>query len=47
MCAEYAKLNRQETTARATGHASANLVEELAQATEELVADHRKAVKAN
>jgi hypothetical protein len=41
MCAEYAKLNRQDsTTARATGHASANnVVERLAQATEELVAE--------
>ncbi len=38
MCAEYSKLNRQDsTTARATGHALANnIVEEMAQATEEL-----------
>jgi ribosomal protein S13 len=52
MCAEYAKLNRQDlTTARATGHASANnVVEELAQATEELVAEltkkHAKQIEA-
>ena len=39
MCTEYAKLNKQETSARATGHASANFVQELAQATEELVAE--------
>jgi hypothetical protein len=40
MCTEFVKLNRQDaTTARATGHASANAVEEYAQATEELVAE--------
>jgi hypothetical protein len=41
MCTEFAKLNRQDaTTARATGHASVhNVVEEMAQATEELVAE--------
>jgi hypothetical protein len=41
MCAEYSKLNRQDsTTARATGHGLANnIVEEMAQATEELVAE--------
>ncbi len=41
MCTEFAKLNRQDsTTARSTGHASANSVaEEYAQATEELVAE--------
>ena len=41
MCAEFAKLNWQDsTTAKATGHASANnVVEEMAQATEELVAE--------
>ena len=41
MCTEFAKLNRQDaTTARATGHASIhNVVEEMAQATEELVAE--------
>ena len=41
MCAEFSKLNRQDaTTARATGHASANnVVEQMAKATEELVAD--------
>ena len=40
MCAEFSKLNRQDaTTARATGHASANnVVEQMAKATEELVA---------
>ncbi len=52
MCAEYAKLNRKDsTTARATGHASANnVVEVLAQATEELVAEltkkHAKQIEA-
>ena len=51
MCTEYAKLNRQDaTTARATGHASANAVEEFAQATEELVAEltekHAKQIEA-
>ena len=40
MSIEYSKLNRQDSvTARATGHASANAVEEYAQATEELVAE--------
>ena len=41
MCAEFSKLNRQDaTTARATGHASANnVVEQMAKATEELVAE--------
>ena len=41
MCAKFSKLNRQDsTTARATGHSSANnVVEEVAQATEELVAE--------
>lgn len=39
MCTEFAKLNRQDnTTARATGHGSANAVDEYAMATEELVA---------
>ncbi len=40
MCAEFSKLNRQDTTtARATGHASVNnVVEEMAQATEEPMA---------
>jgi len=51
MCTEYAKLNRQDaTTARATGHASVNAVEEFAQATEELVAEltekHAKQIEA-
>lgn len=52
MCTEYAKLNRQDaTTARATGHASANAAaEEYAQATEELVAEitekHAKQIEA-
>lgn len=52
MCAEYSKLNRQDaTTARATGHASVNnIVQEMAQATEELVAElterHSKQVEA-
>jgi hypothetical protein len=41
MYAEFSKLNRQDaTTARATGHASANnVVEQMAKATEELVAE--------
>ncbi len=40
MSMEYSKLNRQDSTsARATGHASANAIEEFAQATEELVAE--------
>ena len=41
MNTEFTKLNRQDvTTARATGHGSANnVVEEVAQATEELVAE--------
>jgi hypothetical protein len=40
MCVEFSKLNRQDaTTARMTGHASVNnVVEEMAQATEELLA---------
>ncbi len=44
MCAEFSKLNRQDaTTARATGHASANnVVEQMAKATEELVAELTK-----
>lgn len=52
MCAEFSRLNRQDsTTARATGHASANnVVEEMAQATEELVAElteqHNKQIEA-
>ncbi len=51
MCAEFSKLNQQDaTTARATGHASVNnVVEEMAQATEELLAEltewHTKQVK--
>ncbi len=42
MCTKFSKLNCQDaTTARATGHASANnVVEEMAEATEELVAEH-------
>lgn len=40
MCGEYAKLNRHDaTTARATGHSASNVVEEMAQVTEELVAE--------
>ena len=41
MNTEFTKLNRQDaTTARAIGHASVNnIVEEMAQATEELVAE--------
>ena len=41
MNTEFTRLNRQDaTTARATGHASVNnIVEEMAQATEELVAE--------
>ena len=41
MCAEFSKLNRQDaTTARATGHASANnVVKQMAKATEELIAE--------
>ena len=51
MSLEYSKLHRQDTTtARATGHASANAVEEFAQATEELVAEltekHSKQIEA-
>jgi hypothetical protein len=40
MCAEFSKLNQQDAaTARVTGHASVNnVMEEIAQATEELVA---------
>ncbi len=39
MCAEFSKLNRQDsTTARATGHSSANnVMEKMAQATTELL----------
>lgn len=39
MCTEYAKVNRQVlTSAQATGHVSVNnVMEEMAQATEELV----------
>ncbi len=41
MCADFFKLNRQDaTTARVIGHASANnVVEEMAEATTELVAE--------
>ena len=41
MCAEFSKLNRQDsTTARATGHASANnVVKQMANETEELVVE--------
>ncbi len=41
MCVEFSKLNRQvSTTARVTGHTSAkNIMEEMAQATNELVAE--------
>ena len=51
MSLEYSKLHRQDTTtARATGHASANAMEEYAQATEELVAQlmekHAKQIEA-
>ena len=52
MCTEFSKLHRQDsTTARASGHASVNnVVEEMAQATEELVAElterHSKQVEA-
>ncbi len=44
MCAEFSKPNQQDaTTARATGHASVNnVVEEMAQATEELLAELTK-----
>jgi hypothetical protein len=44
MCTEYSKLNRQDsTTARATGHATVNnVIEEMAQVTEELVAELTK-----
>ncbi len=44
MCVEFSKLNWQEsTTARATGHSSANnIMEEMAQATTELVAECTK-----
>ena len=44
MNTEFTKLNRQDaTTARATGHASVNnVVEEMAKATEELVAELTK-----
>jgi hypothetical protein len=51
MCAEYSKLNHQDAvSARATGHASANTVEEFSQVTEELIAElterHAKQIKA-
>ena len=43
MSMEYSKLNHQDsTTARATGHALANAMEQYAQATEELVLKSRK-----
>ncbi len=44
MCAEFSKLNWQDsTTARATGHSSANnIMEEMAQVTTELVAELTK-----
>jgi hypothetical protein len=44
MCAEFSKLNRQDsTTARATGHSLANnVMEEMARATTELVAELAK-----
>jgi hypothetical protein len=44
MCTEYAKVNRQDsTTAQAMGHASVNnVMEEMAQATEELVVELTK-----
>ncbi len=44
MCAKFSKLNQQEaTTVRTTGHASVNnVVEEMAQATEELLANLTK-----
>ncbi len=44
MCEEISKLNQQDsTTARATGHSSANnVMEEMAQATTELVAELTK-----
>jgi hypothetical protein len=42
MSTEYSKLNYQDAvTVRATGHASANVIKEFAQAMEELVAEHR------
>jgi phosphoglycerate dehydrogenase-like enzyme len=51
MCAKYSKLNCQDAvSARATGHALANTVEEYAQAMEELIAElmerHAKQIKA-
>jgi hypothetical protein len=44
MCAEFSKLNQQDaTTAKTTGHASVNnVVEEMAQAAEELLAELTK-----
>jgi hypothetical protein len=44
MCAEFSKLNQQDsTTARATGHSSANnVMEEMAQVTTELVTELTK-----
>mgnify|MGYP006153576531 FL=1 len=51
MSLEYSKLNCQDSvTARKTGHASANVIEEFAQATEEFIAEltekHTKQIKA-
>ena len=51
MCTEFSRLNRQDaTSARTAGHASANMMEEMANATEELVAEltekHAKQVEA-
>ncbi len=51
MCTKYSKLNCQDVvSARATGHALANTVEEFAQATEELIAElmeqHAKQIEA-
>ncbi len=51
MCAKYSKLNPQDTvSARATRHASANTVEEFAQAMEELITElteqHAKQIEA-
>ena len=48
---EYSKLNHQDSvTARKTGHVSANVVEEFAQATEEFIAEltekHTKQIEA-
>ncbi len=51
MCTEYAKTHCQDAiTARATGHASANVMEEYANATEEFIKNltkkHTKQIKA-